>query len=76
MNSIERIEIMFEEMNSKFDFLVEAITILQKDVNEMKPMVACIPRMLKDIDSIKLISREHSLELNDHEGRLSRLQAT
>lgn len=66
---------MHEDMNSKFDFLVEAISILQKDVNEMKPMVACIPSMLEDIRSIKIIVRDHSLQLNNHEERLGHLEA-
>jgi hypothetical protein len=75
MNSIERVEFMFEDMNGKFDFIVEAISILQKDVSEMKPKVAGIPAMLEDIRNIKLISREHSLQLNSHGGRITSLEA-
>jgi hypothetical protein len=75
MNSIQRVELMFEDINGKFDFLVEAIGILQKDLAEMKPWVACIPGILQSIDDIKLISREHSLQLRNHEVRITRIEA-
>jgi hypothetical protein len=75
MNNIQRIEFLFEDMNGKFDFLVEAISILQKDVAEMRPKVDCIPSMLEDIRGIKLISREHSMRLNNQEGRIIKLEA-
>lgn len=75
MNSIERVEFMFEDMQGKFDFLVEVIGILQKDVAEMKPKVDRIPFIERDIELFKVISREHSLQIHNHEGRLTNLEA-
>lgn len=75
MNEQSRLEVLFEDLNHRFDGLIEVVSAMQADINEMKPMVACIPAMLQDIRSIKLVSREHSLQLNDQEARLDKLEA-
>ena len=61
-------------MNGKFNFLVEAVGILQKDVAEMKPFVALIPDMRTDIQDIKQVVQLHSREIYDHDVRISRLE--
>jgi len=74
MNNMERVEFLFEDMNGKFDFLVEAVGVLQKDVAEMKPLVARIPGMAHDIHDMKQLLRSYSYQLNDHDSRIQRLE--
>lgn len=61
-------------MNGKFNFLIEAVGILQKDVSEMKPLVAQIPGMAHDIHDMKQLLRAHSHQLNNHETRILKLE--
>lgn len=74
MNSIERIEFLFEDMNGKFDLLVEAVSILQKDVAEMKPLVALIPSMKHTLDDAVKALGAHSHQLTNHETRITKLE--
>ena len=74
MNSIQRVEFLFEDMNSKFDFVVEALSVLQKDVNDVKQWVARIPYIERDMETFRLVYREHSQELGDHEKRTTYLE--
>lgn len=74
MNSIERIEFLFEDMNGKFDLLVEAVSILQKDVAEMKPLVARIPHIEKTLFEVVRTSGVHSHQLADHDSRILKLE--
>ena len=74
MNSMERVEFLLEDMNSKFDFLVEAVSILQKDVAEMKPLVALIPSIKRTLDEAVSTSGLHSHQLTNHEARIMTLE--
>lgn len=74
MNGIERVEFIFEDMQSKFDFLVEAISIMQTDIAEMKPLVAMIPSMLLTQNDMKKIFGVHSSELDNHRSRILNLE--
>jgi hypothetical protein len=74
MNSMERVEFLLEDMNGKFDFLVEAVSILQKDVAEMKPLVARIPHIEQTLDEAVRTSGLHSRQLTNHEARIMTLE--
>ena len=47
-------DVILEDINSKFDFLVEIIVPMRKEMHEMKKLVDEIPEMKADIKTIKL----------------------
>lgn len=74
-NSINYTGILLEDINSKFDMLVElvmpltllpaAVAQLQEDIAEMKA----------DIKILKKVAGDHSGKLHNHEFRISRLES-
>jgi len=65
----------FADMEKRFDGLIEVVTVMQADIQEMKPMVNRIPFIERDIDDIKKVLTTHSRQLHNHEKRLNRLEA-
>ncbi|HSW81497.1 MAG TPA: hypothetical protein VLG40_03810 [Candidatus Saccharimonas sp.] len=71
---------ILEDINSKFDFLVEIVMPMQKDVASLKDDVAMLKddmhEVKADIRTLKLALTETNKELRDHGRRLTRLEAS
>lgn len=73
---IRRIEAMFEILTDRFDGLIEVMKAMQADIREMKPQVALIPSIIQTIEDIKKVENIHSVQIDNHEGRITTLEAT
>ena len=73
MKDMDRIEVLFEDMQDGFDGVVEGMAVMQSDISEMKPQLARIPFIEADIATIKTVIREHSTELKTHDRDITAL---
>ena len=74
MKDIRRLEIMFEDMQSKMQLMAEAISLLADDMREVKASVSLIPEMRADVSTIKHALTLHSRQLNNHDVRILKLE--
>lgn len=71
MKDMQRIELLFHEMNGRFDVLEERFGNFEA---EIKPMLARIPFIERKLDRIKMVVGDHSSKLLNHESRIGRLE--
>ena len=66
---------MLEDINGKFNFLVEIMVPMRREVSEMKKSVSRIPHIEADIKTIKLALTQTNVQVKDHETRITKLEA-
>lgn len=73
--SKDHTDIIFEEMNSKFDHVVEAVGQMQSQLKEI-PKRDEFNELKSDVKIIKASVVSHSNQLNDQEKRITRLETS
>lgn len=68
---MQRIEILFHQMNGRFDVLE---TRFDKFEAEVKSALSRIPFIERKLDSIKLVVGDHSSKLLNHKSRIGQLE--
>ena len=68
---MQRIEILFHEMNGRFDVLERRFDNFE---SEIRPILARIPFIEQKLDRIKVVVGDHSSKLLNHESRIGRLE--
>jgi hypothetical protein len=72
--SNDHTNIILEEMNSKFDAVVEAVGQMQDDIKTLAKQ-ADLDEIKADIKIVKAAVVDHSNHINDHEKRVTRLES-
>ena len=70
----DHLEVILEDMNGKFDRLIE-VTVQIQDELRTKPSREEFDDLKADVKIIKAAVTEHSVQLNDHEKRITHLEA-
>jgi hypothetical protein len=65
-----------EETNSNVKAILEIVVPMQQDVIELKRITADIPGMKQDIKIIKAAVKSTSIQVTNHEHRITCLEAT
>ncbi len=65
--------VILEDIDSKFDRLIEAVSQLQDEM-KTKADKSDIERIERKIDTIKVVVKDQSHELKDHELRITKLE--
>jgi hypothetical protein len=71
--SNDHTNIILEEMNSKFDVVVEAVGQMQEQIKDI-PKRDEFEELKSDVKIIKAAVVDHSNHINDHEKRITRLE--
>jgi archaellum component FlaC len=85
MKDMQRIEILFHQMNGRFDVFEERFNGLEGRFDkfeqrfdnfeaELRPLLARIPFIERKLDRIKVVVGGHSSQLLNHESRINRLE--
>jgi len=74
MNSdTDNLEIILEDMNGKFDRLIEVTAQIQEEL-KTKASQESVDDIKADLKIVKAVVTEHSGQLHDHEARITRLE--
>ncbi|HXH26747.1 MAG TPA: hypothetical protein VNG90_02545 [Candidatus Acidoferrum sp.] len=67
-------DVLLEDMNGKFDAIMEMLIPMREELNEVKKLTAEIPELKTDIKIIKAVLTDSGKQLQDHERRITRLE--
>ena len=67
-------DVILEDINGKFDLLLEIVVPMRKEVSEVKKMTDKIPEIQADIKTIKLALKQTNMQVRDHETRITKLE--
>lgn len=68
-------DVLLEDMNAKFDVMMEAIVQLRSDMKEMTTK-ADFEEVKQDVKTIKAAVTDTNTQVQDHEHRITSLEAT
>lgn len=74
-NNYHYIGAILEDIQSKQDFLAEVVTGLATKLNDVDIRLRRVEKTVDDIQAIKLVVKDHSTQLYDHENRIKLLEA-
>jgi hypothetical protein len=66
--------VILEDIQDKLQSLAEAVSHMNQRLIKMDKSVDLIPEMAGNIKAIKLVARNHDMELKDHEQRIAKLE--
>lgn len=67
-------KVLMEDINGKFDLIMEMVTPMRKELAEIRVIVDDIPEMKNDIEVIKKVVKETNVQVHDHEQRIAKLE--
>ncbi len=70
----DNLEVVLEDMNGKFDAIMEILIPMRDQVAGMPSMKDDIREIKTDVKIIKAVLTEHSSQLNNHEARITHLE--
>lgn len=70
MKNEDKIDILMEYLDEKFELIEENFKSNRFDTNELKKDVAEIKESIKDISVMKNVTKDHSRQLQEHERRI------
>lgn len=70
----DNLEVILEDMNGKFDRLIEVTDQIQDEL-KTKPSREEFDELKADVKIIKAAVTDHSAQLNNHERRITHLEA-
>lgn len=69
------VAVLLEDMNSKFDAVIESVSGLATDVKELKQLIPDVTELKSDVKVIKAAVTDQTTKLNDHETRITVIEA-
>lgn len=67
-------DVLLEDINGKFEFIVDAVGGLQDSVRKIPKMEVRLENIEKDVKVIKLVVKDTSKQLKSHENRITKLE--
>lgn len=67
--------VLLEDINGKFDVIVEAVGQMQDQMKLLKDVPEDLKEVKADVKTIKSVLTGHSEQLADHEERINALEA-
>jgi len=71
----DHVTVIIEDMNSKFDAVIESVSGLTTDVKELKKIIPDVAELKDDVKVIRVAVTDQTKQLNDHETRITSLEA-
>lgn len=75
MVKADYIAVVLEDMNAKFDLILEIVRPLTPLPQQMRELSEKVDRVETEIGVIKKVIRQHSDSLRDHKDRLCQLES-
>lgn len=69
-------DVLLEDMNSKFDTILEIVTPLVQLPQQIRELREDIDEIKSDMMVIKVVAKDHSSWLKNHEVRLTKVEGT
>jgi len=69
-----QVAVLLEDIQGKLQSLTESVSILARDMTEVKATIHVIPEMIDDMRAIKLVIRDYEGQLQDHKQRINKLE--
>jgi hypothetical protein len=71
----DHVAVLLEDMNSKFDVVIESVSGLASGVKELKQLIPDVTELKSDVKVIKAAVTDQTTQLNDHENRITAIEA-
>jgi hypothetical protein len=74
MNEENRTDVLLEEINGKFDFIIEAVSTTNDRLTRVEKRLGAVEEKLDDVGPVREVVVDISADIEDHDRRIVRLE--